>query len=288
VLVSVYILLHRLEQLDEPRASFGYAPALWLVALVIGFGLAGVLDAPLRLHGDWPIAAFALGPVLAMLGAGQLLERGVGPCKRFAAVHVGAGAAPLALLAAFWILALNFHAHGDAAPLPYLPLVGPADLAVALLFVAGVDWWLRLSRMQPPVLPGEWRKAVWPAFAGLAFVWLNGVIARSVVQWMGVRFGAAALWDSTPFQSALSISWTLVALGAMVACTRRGWRAPWIAAATLLGVTVAKLFAVDLSTLSTGTKIVTFLVVGALLLVVGYLSPVPPAVADRAQEGSTA
>ncbi len=52
-----------------------------------------------------------------------------------------------------------------------------------------------------------------------------------------------------------------------------------------LGVTVAKLFLVDLSTLSTGAKIVTFLVVGALLLVVGYLSPVPPARANDAQTG---
>ena len=52
------------------------------------------------------------------------------------------------------------------------------------------------------------------------------------------------------------------------------------AAATLLGVTVAKLFAVDLSTLSTPAKIGTFLVVGALLLVVGYLSPIPPAEAQ--------
>ena len=39
---------------------------------------------------------------------------------------------------------------------------------------------------------------------------------------------------------------------------------------------MVKLFVVDLSQLSTGAKIGTFLVVGVLLLVVGYLSPVPP------------
>jgi uncharacterized membrane protein len=70
----------------------------------------------------------------------------------------------------------------------------------------------------------------------------------------------------------------------MVFCTRRSYRRPWIAAATLLGVTVVKLFVVDLSTLSTGAKIGTFLVVGALLLVVGYFSPVPPAVSDAAAQ----
>jgi uncharacterized membrane protein len=289
VLVSIYVVLHRLEGCGEPRTNFGYAPALWLVALVLGFGLAGVVDAPLRLHGDWPIASFAIGPVVALLGAQQLLERGIGPFWRFARLHIGAGAAPIAALSALWFLAINRRAHGDpAAPLSYLPLVNPADIALALLGVALVDWWLRLQRTRPPVLPGEWRKAVAPGFAALGFVWLNGVLARSVVQWTGVPFDAGALWDSTPFQSALSISWTLVALAAMVWSTRRSMRRAWIAAATLLGVTVVKLFLVDLSTLSTGAKIGTFLVVGALLLVVGYLSPVPPAAAGGAQQESEA
>jgi uncharacterized membrane protein len=284
LLVAVYVVLRRLEGCGEPRTSWGYAPALWLVALVLGFGMAGVVDVPLALNGDWPIAAFAIGPVLALLAAQQLLERGVGPFWRFPSLHLGAGAAPLAALSVFWFLAINRRAQGDTAPLPYLPLLGPADLALALLLAALVDWWLRVRHTRPPVLPGEWRAVVAPGFAALAFVWLNGVLVRSVVQWAGVPFDGDALWDSTPLQAALSISWTLVALGAMVWCTRRSYRRPWIAAATLLGVTVVKLFAVDLSTLSTGAKIATFLVVGALLLVVGYLSPVPPAVPDATAE----
>jgi uncharacterized membrane protein len=51
----------------------------------------------------------------------------------------------------------------------------------------------------------------------------------------------------------------------------------WIVGAALLGVVVVKLFLVDLAQLSTPAKIGTFLVVGMLLLLVGYLSPVPPA-----------
>jgi uncharacterized membrane protein len=44
----------------------------------------------------------------------------------------------------------------------------------------------------------------------------------------------------------------------------------------LLGVVVAKLFLVDLAQLSTIAKIGTFLVVGLLLVLVGYFAPVPP------------
>ena len=57
---------------------------------------------------------------------------------------------------------------------------------------------------------------------------------------------------------------------------RRNLRAPWIGSAVLVGVVVVKLFTVDLAQLSSLAKIGTFLVVGVLLLVVGYVSPVPP------------
>jgi uncharacterized membrane protein len=50
-----------------------------------------------------------------------------------------------------------------------------------------------------------------------------------------------------------------------------------MAGATLLAVVVFKLFTVDLASLSTLSKIGTFLAVGLLLLLVGYFSPVPPA-----------
>ena len=265
--------------------TWGYAPALWLVALVLAFGLSGALDEGFEVHGDWPLLAFAVGPAATLLGGNALRDRGIGPFARHAAVYLRAAAPPVAAFAVLHFLAIHFAASGDAAPLPYLPIVDPAGIAVLLLFAALVDTWLQLRKARPPVLGSEWNAAVGPALAALAFVWLNGVLVRSVVQWAGVPFDADALWDATPLQSALSITWTLVALGAMVLCTRRGWRARWIAAASLLGVTVVKLFLVDLSKLSTGAKIGTFLVVGVLLLVVGYLSPVPPAQAEATETG---
>ena len=285
LLALIYALLRRLESTGVAWVRWSHAPTFWLVALVIATALAGLADVPLALPGDWAFAAFAIGPVAALLGAHRLLDAGVGPFARFPAEHLAASAAPVVGFAALYFVMLNGVAHGEAAPLPYLPLLSPTDAALALLAVAMLDWWLRVVHTEPAVLPGAWRAAVVPAFATLAFVWLTGLVARSVVQWAGVPFRAGALWDATPFQSALSISWTLVALAGMVWSTRRSRRAPWLAAATLLGVTVVKLFLVDLSKLSTGTKIATFLVVGALLLVVGYLSPVPPARAETASGG---
>ena len=47
--------------------------------------------------------------------------------------------------------------------------------------------------------------------------------------------------------------------------------------AGLLAVVVVKLFAVDLSALSGLPRVVAFLGVGVLLLLIGYLAPLPPA-----------
>lgn len=43
-----------------------------------------------------------------------------------------------------------------------------------------------------------------------------------------------------------------------------------------MGVVVVKLFVVELGDTGTLTRVVSFLGVGALLLVVGYFAPVPP------------
>ena len=74
----------------------------------------------------------------------------------------------------------------------------------------------------------------------------------------------------------LSLLWAIVALAAMVFANRRAARVAWIAGAVLLAVVVIKLFVVDLSRIGGIERIVSFIGVGALLLLIGYLAPVPP------------
>ena len=54
-------------------------------------------------------------------------------------------------------------------------------------------------------------------------------------------------------------------------------RTLWMLGAALLAVVVGKLFLVDLGALSGLPRVVAFLGVGVLLLVIGFLSPLPPA-----------
>ena len=71
--------------------------------------------------------------------------------------------------------------------------------------------------------------------------------------------------------------WTGTALPLMLVATRRSIRPLWMVGAALLAVVVGKLFVVDLSALSGLPRVVAFLGVGVLLLLIGYLAPLPPA-----------
>ena len=75
---------------------------------------------------------------------------------------------------------------------------------------------------------------------------------------------------------AISILWSVIGVTMMVIASRLQNRIIWLAAAGLLVAVVAKLFLVDLAATGTIARIVSFLIVGGLLILVGYLSPLPP------------
>ena len=50
---------------------------------------------------------------------------------------------------------------------------------------------------------------------------------------------------------------------------------PWVAGAVLLGAVVLKLLLVDLSGTGSVMRIVSFIGVGVLMLVIGYVAPLP-------------
>ena len=52
--------------------------------------------------------------------------------------------------------------------------------------------------------------------------------------------------------------------------------AVWMAGAALMGLVVVKLFLVELGNTGTVARIVSFIAIGALLLVLGYVAPAPP------------
>ena len=186
------------------------------------------------------------------------------------------GGGPLAAFLALWSFAANWHGEGSADPLPYLPLVNPLDITLfaALLLIAW--WWVTLQRRGLLAVSTQRSQIGTALWGGLLFAVLNGVLLRGLHHWGNVPWAWDAMLASRLVQSALSIFWTVIALGVMVAATRRGIRNLWLIGAALMAVVVAKLFLIDLSNVGGIERVVSFIGVGVLMLVLGYFAPVPP------------
>ena len=179
-------------------------------------------------------------------------------------------ATPVALLMMLWVMAANLNSTGSAAPLPYLPLANPLEIACGIVLIAIWRW---LGRVD---LPDDTQQLLRPSFGALAFLVYTCGVARAVHHWAGVPFESQALFASMTLQASLSIAWSIAALALMVSGHRAQHRLRWLIGAVLIGVVVAKLFLIELSNTGGLARIVSFIAVGVLLLVVGYFAPLPP------------
>lgn len=183
--------------------------------------------------------------------------------------HAGA---VLAAVLVVWTFAANVLSNGSAQPLPYLPLLSPLDLGVATALFAAWRWSVSegasaLRRGQPRLAPA--------ALGGAGFVWLNAMLVRGFHHHGGVPFRFDAWSHSLAVQTGFTLLWTISALALMWFGTRQARRGQWLVGAALLGVVVLKLLLVDLSGGGTVTRIVSFIGAGVLMLVIGYVAPLP-------------
>jgi uncharacterized membrane protein len=248
-----------------------HAGMMWLVLFLASWETAWAVNRTVGMASVWGHVAWILCPGIALVLVPRLARLSAWPFARFGDTYVEA-LTPIAALLSIWIL-LASASRGAPDPLPYVPLVNPLELAQCLALVI-------LLGLPSGALAGLSVRDRWLGAAVLAFAILNGLIARATHFFGGVLFDFDALWASARYQSALSIVWTAAAMTAMIGARVLAERAIWIAGATLLLAVVGKLFVVDLAGVGTVARIVSFVVVGLLILLVGYLSPLPP----RAQE----
>ncbi len=137
-------------------------------------------------------------------------------------------------------------------------------------------WWTSLDEAQRQSLWKSDPRVLVAIVAGLVFLWLNSALIRSLHHNWGAPITVYGVAHSTLVQSALSIFWGVLGFAAMTLAAKQHWRYVWLVGAGLMGVVVAKLFLVDLSNVGTIARITSFLSVGALLLITGYLAPLPP------------
>jgi uncharacterized membrane protein len=278
LLAAAWWLLWQLDRAPEspllPAVPALHAGTFWVLSLLLAW------EASWQVHrwigGVWPDLPWGVVPAaaLALLGRSRLLP--AWPLARHEPAYRMLAAVPLSLFGALWILAASLGSDGNPLELPYLPLLNPLDVAVMLLLAAQLRHWLsldpqqrqRLAPADPRLLPG--------AAAALVFLWLNTALVRALHYLMGTPLRLDGIVHSITVQAALSIFWALLAFAAMTLAARRAQRVLWLAGASLMVVLLLKLFLVDTAGRGTLARIVSFLIVGVLLLVTGYVSPLPP------------
>jgi uncharacterized membrane protein len=225
---------------------------------------------------SWRLAALMgvlIAPLALLL---RLRKREFWPLHALPRVYAPAGWAPGALAGLAWALCLLAGLHdGDPSPLAYLPLLNPVEIGqLAILVVLAAHLWLYADAKGRGAEREITGGLTW-ALAAVVFIFLNVVVARSVHHFAGVPYGHRLLEDGR-LHAALSILWTILALGATAWGARRRLRPVWFAGAGLLGCGVAKLFFVDLAGSGSVSRIVSFLAVGGLMLLIGFFAPLPP------------
>jgi uncharacterized membrane protein len=155
----------------------------------------------------------------------------------------------------------------------YLPILNPLDSA-QILVAATIAWWLyrcknliKIDSLKNPLASIAY-------FFGVVLATV--ILARAIHFYRGVDYNISSIWQDLYFQTGLSVLWSTIAIVLMLLSKRFKSRALWKFGFGLLVAVTLKLFFVELANSGTIERIVSFIVVGVLLLVIGYFVPLPP------------
>lgn len=177
----------------------------------------------------------------------------------------------------------------------YVPLLNPLEESAIFAWIM-LGLWLKLAT---PVLKDHsaiiditniqkpLTNIVITLLIALAFLWANSMVLRSLSQWFNLNWSFYSLWHTNIIQVVLSLIWTLTAVILVGIAHRYLLRKVWYAGVILQSVIVAKLVFVDSVELDGLLRAFVFIGVALLMLLIGYLAPLPPKIPvniDKQQE----
>ncbi len=224
----------------------------------------------------WLLVTTGLLGAAYLAASVQLCRRLAWPCTTYRRAYLYQAPGLVGVLLVLWLLVSTFLADADPAPLDYLPLLNPLELAQACVLLA-IAWWLielKKHGLHDPDTNQVLRSPL--AIGVLLFIWINSMIVRTLGHRAGIAFELEAMLNSALAQASFSILWTLAALITMIAAARLHYRRVWFSGFALLALVILKLVLVDLSNSATLWRIISFIGVGVLLLLISYFAPLPP------------
>ena len=168
-----------------------------------------------------------------------------------------------------WSLSANFSLDGQLLGV-YLPLLNPLDLTLISILLYQSYVALKVD--------SNYRTIVLVACGLGAFVTVSSMLVRGFASVWGTPTWEHGAWSVSMVQTGLTILWTIIAMVLMFLANKKAIRLVWFAGIALLTIVVAKLLLIDMSNTSAVLRVVSFIGAGLLMLVIGYLAPLPPKV----------
>ncbi|MEP7084039.1 MAG: DUF2339 domain-containing protein, partial [Betaproteobacteria bacterium] len=188
-------------------------------------------------HSAWTVAAAMVVPALLLVWVSRPSARHW-PLEPFRREYLWRGGSTLAIALVVWMWFANFSHDGSSAPLPYLPLLNALDLGHVLAGLAIAMWMLRVRHEELSATLASRGKVIYGIAGATAFVWLNGMLLRTLHHWAAIPYHFEPMIESLLVQAALSLFWTVLAFALMIFARQRRQRIPWMVGAALMGVVV--------------------------------------------------
>jgi uncharacterized membrane protein len=266
------VSLKVLDENDSPGFGFWHFISVLALCLMLALEVFWIVEG--QTSDVWALAASLAVPGLIAVLIWRLRTRSSWPVTSHPLAYLSASTF-LVFAQVLSLTAVSVADPGASAPWPYIPLLNPFDLAMVFSI------WVSLSSVSVLESENASRSVIQPMpyqriLAAMFFVMTTTALVRGVHHYTGVAWDNEALFESVIVQTSLSIYWGLLGFIGMILGARQSRRPLWLIGAGFMALVVIKLFAVDLGNTGTVERIVSFIGIGALLLVVGYFAPAPP------------
>jgi uncharacterized membrane protein len=267
-----------------------HAASIWLLTAFFAHCLYRAIENAQLWGTSWASVTLLVAAILVVFGLTALATKfakkndanqssAPWPFNLYAKSYAWTAVVPMIPLLFVGTALAAFVSKGSANPLPYIPLLNPTELTIALALGTLLFWRQRILQSSFELSTASQtfiKKPMFLGVAALAFVAINTVWFRIAHHYLGVAWRADTLLNSFVVQAGISILWSSLALALMVWAHKKISRPVWVTGATLLGLVVLKLLLVDMSNRGGTERIITFIAVGCLMLMVGWFAPMPP------------
>ena len=273
--IMMYYMLYMHDQYPEKYLGPCHVVTFWLLIWFVMLEINHYLDVHTHLSHTYHYIVNGIIPAAALLMLEGNAKAGLWPMRHHENTYRTAASYLIWVYLAVWLCVGN-TLSGDVLPWLYLPILNPLDMTILAVFgicLYGIQYQLKAQEIHVDM---HAKNAFYIFVAMMVFFWLNAVLMRTIHHVLSIPYEFDFLWHSVVVQASLSVFWAVLALATTFIAARQKSREIWFCGAFLIGIVVVKLFMIDLSDIGALQRIISFISVGILLLINGYISPLPP------------